>query len=212
MLGDPEPRANESQLRAEVACGICDVYDNVFYHMAIAAGELMFGWLKGRRDRDQDFLDNFQRAAAKGESRARVNRALSSAGVQLAAEPDNAQFCIKASAAIVRVIVQRAGMSIREIDDETKFVAGIFGFVASDYLSRVVEAPFEIVSSIVLLELFGTEYAEHIGRVGDSYNRMAQSGQVIKTIGQNIADWISTPTDEQLEQLADLFRLCRKYA
>ena len=103
-------------------------------------------------------------------------------------------------------------MSIREIDDETKFVAGIFGFVASDYLSRVVEAPFEIVSSIVLLELFGTEYAEHIGRVGNSYNRMAQSGQVIKTIGQNIADWISTPTDERLEQLADLFRLCRKYA
>src|SRR4051812_37453741 len=98
----------------------------------------------------------------KGEGRARVNRALASEGVQLVAEPDNSQYCIKASAAIVRFIAQGVVISMPTGDSNENFTAGIFAFVVSDYLTRIFEAPFEIVSSITVLELFGVGHAGEI--------------------------------------------------
>ncbi len=175
-------------------------------------GDRMFEWFKRRKRRDEEFFLNYVRAAAEGENRAKVNRALGSVGVQLPFEPDNTQYCIKASAALVRVVTEKVGVSMHAADKDDRFVVGIFGFVAGDYFSGIMGAPFETVSSIVALDLLGVEYAAQIGSLGDSYNRMAQTGRVIEAIGQNIAKWVSAPTDEQLKKLADLFKLCRQHA
>lgn len=170
----------------------------------------MFG-LFGRKKRDEQFLVDMMRAAAEGADRAKINQALGSVGVQQNPEPDNAVFSVKASAAIVRVIAKNAGRSIPTMDDDDQFVAGIFAFVVSNHVSRLVGAPFETVSSLVLLDLFGLEWAANVSVIADSYNRMCQTGRVIEVIGVNVARWFNNPTHEQMGKLVELFDLCRKH-
>jgi hypothetical protein len=171
--------------------------------------ELMLGLFKRRKQR---FMEGLMQAK-EAESRAKVNRALGSVGVQLAPEPDNIQYCIKASSAIVRVITQKADApSVGLMNEDDKFVAGIFCLVASSYVSGVVGAQFEMVSSTAAIDLLGLDYADRVSDLGESYSSMSQNGRVIEAIGQNIAKWIASPTDDRLDKLAKLYKLCREHA
>lgn len=172
----------------------------------------MFGLFKGRKQSDLEFMKDLITAAAEGENRAKVNRALGSAGIQLPIKSDNAQYCIRASSAIVRLISETANVPVQTMDEDDKFVVGIFALVASDYVTRIIGAQFEIVSTIVVIDLLGHSYSENVSELGDAYNRMASEGRVIEAIGQNIAKWISNPTNEQIEKLGSLFKLCREYS
>ena len=98
------------------------------------------------------------------------------------------------------------------MDDDDKFVPAIFCFVTSDHVSRIIGAPFEMVASIVPLDLFGLKYAEHVTLWGNSFNKMSREGRVIEAIGQNIAKWIVSPTDEHLKKLASLYKICCEHA
>jgi hypothetical protein len=172
----------------------------------------MFGWFKGRRKKDKEFLESMMRTAVEGHSRVSVNRALGSLGIQLSREPDNTQFSIRASSALVRAISEKAGLSVHSMDDDDRFVAAIFCFVTSDHISHIIGAPFEMVSTVVPLDLFGHKYADRVFAWGNSFNRMAAEGRVVEAIGENIAKWIAEPTNDQFEKLAKLFQLCRKSA
>ena len=153
------------------------------------------------------------RAAAEGDSRAKVNRALGTVGVRFESDDDNVQYCINASAVIVRLIAASAEDPIGNMtNDDDKFVAGIFSFATSNHLSHIIGAPFEMVASIVPLELFGTDYSSEVASLGDSFNTMSQEGRVIEAIGQNVAKWIATPTDDHLAKLVALYRLCKTHA
>jgi len=149
--------------------------------------------------------------AIEGTQRARVNHALASSGVELPVEINSTQFCIRASAATVRLIAQKASIPL-DANDDDRFVAGVFSFVASNHQSRIIGAPFEMIASAVPLELFGIDYVDQVPDLADSYNRMAQGSRVFEAIGQNIAKWIANPTDAHLSSLASLYRLCREHA
>ncbi len=157
-------------------------------------------------------MEGLMRAAAEGDSRAKVNRALGSVGIQLTPEEDNTHYCIKASTAIVRFIAAKAEDPIEDMKNaDDNFVAGIFSFVASNHLTHIIGAPFEMVASIVPLNLFGNDYASEVDALGNSFNTMTQEGRVIEAIGQNIAKWIATPTDEHLGKLVALYKLCKEH-
>lgn len=174
-------------------------------------GEMVFGLFKKRKSNFPELTDLIS-AAAEGESRATVNRALGSKGVQLAPEDDNSPYSIQASANIVRLIAREAGIPIGiDGNDDDNFVAGIFAFVVSNHISYMIGAPFEIVSSIVVMDLLGQDAASEVNDLADSYNRMSQEGPIIEAIGQNVAKWVSAPTDEQFSKIVDLYKLCRNH-
>jgi hypothetical protein len=146
------------------------------------------------------------------ETRAMVSRALESKAVQIPPALDNAEYSIRASVAIVRLIAKDANIQIgKSSDDDDGFVAGIFAFVVSNHITYIMAAPFEMVSSIVVIDLFGQQAANEVRTLANSYNRMAQEGRTIEAIGQNVAKWISTPTDERFDNLVALYKLCREH-
>ncbi|MBZ0227531.1 MAG: hypothetical protein K8F58_03610 [Bauldia sp.] len=154
---------------------------------------------------------------ADGAGRGRIERALRSIGRPLPAEPDDTQFCISATREIVTAIMERAGTTPRTAEDDSRFVAGIFTFVASDYISRTVGAQFEMVSSVAVIGLFfdlrnAREGGALVNEVANAYNKLAlqDGGQTLQAIGQNIAGWINEPSDARLSRLADLFAVCRE--
>lgn len=173
----------------------------------------MFGFLKRRKQQELEFVEGLIRAAAEGDSRAKINRALGSEGVQLTPKEDNHQYSIHASATIVRLIAKEAGVPIGvNGNEDDNFVAGIFAFVVSNHVSYMIGAQFEMVSSIVIIDLLGQDAASQVNDLAESYNRMSQEGRVVEAIGQNIAKWITDPTDEQFSKLAALYKLCRENA
>ena len=93
-----------------------------------------------------------------------------------------------------------------------KFVAVIFAFTIGDYLSQFIGAQFEMITSLVVIDLFGTEYASEVRSLGDSFNSMSREGRVIEAIGNTTANWISNPRDETFSKMVDIYRICRENA
>ena len=145
------------------------------------------------------------------ETRAKVNRALGSRAAQIPSGLDNSQYSIRASAAIVRVVAEAADISIENGNEGDDFVAGIWAFVVSDHITYIVGTSFEVVAPIVAIDLLGLEAASDVPTLINSFNRMAQEGRVTEAIGQNVAKWISTPTDERFDKLVGLYKLCREH-
>lgn len=172
----------------------------------------MFGIFKSPKQKNRESTKGIMRSDSEGHNRSKVRRALESKGIKFASQLDNSQYSIQASAAIVRLIANDAGIPVKKgSDEDDDFVAGIFSFVVSNHICYMVGTQFETISSIVVIDLLGLEAASDVNDLADSYNRMTQEGRVIEAIGQNVAKWISTPTDEQFAKLVELYRLCREH-
>ena len=163
------------------------------------------------------------RSFAEGESRAKINRALGSIGVQLSADTENRDYCVTASIELVRAVIKRADKVISSVDVDDRFIGGLFAFVAGYHFSKMIGAQVEIVCPIAASMLFppttvaGSATAGDIAReVADSFNRMAREGpegaegQVLDVIGKGIVLWIEQATEDPLGKLAGLFLECRK--
>jgi hypothetical protein len=146
------------------------------------------------------------------QNRDKVNHALGSRAAQIPSGLDDSQYSIRASAAVVRLIAKEADILIgNDSEEDDDFVAGIFAFVVSNHITYLLGAPFEIVATIVVIDLLGQQAASEVPTLMNSFNRMAQEGRVIEAIGQNVAKWISTPTDERFDKLVALYKLCREH-
>jgi len=113
----------------------------------------MFGWIKRRKQEDRQALARLMQAAAEGEKRAKINSALETVGIILEYEEDDTLFCVNSVSSIVKTIAERAGDPIENMNDDGIFVAGIFAFTASDYLSQLIGAQFEMITSIVIIDI-----------------------------------------------------------
>lgn len=172
----------------------------------------MFNWLTGRRKREKEWMMDMVRTSREGEHRAQLARALGSAGIQLPEEPDNTAFCINASAAFVRMLLRRCELDANMMDDDDRFVVAIFCFSASNFISWHVGAPFEIVASVVPLDVFGPEYAIQVPSWGSSFNEMSKSGRIVEAITKSIERWFVEPTDSNLQKIVGLYTVCRNAA
>jgi hypothetical protein len=173
----------------------------------------MFGFFK-RKQKDREFMMRLMTAAAEGEQRSKINAALSSLGIQLEAEEDNSQYCIKTTAAFVKKIVEEYGTDIQNANDDDIVTAGIFLFTVSNHITRVIGAPFEAVSSITLFELFSDvksigELTEYIPIIGSTYNTAAENTKIIDAIGQSFVNFLNEQQYSQFENLIKLYGICR---
>ncbi len=87
-----------------------------------------------------------------------------------------------------------------------------FCLVTSDQVTHRMGETFEFISSVVLIDLFGEDYASEITSLTDSYNSMCKNGNVVKAIGHTIAKWIASPTEEHFSKLVGLYKLCKENA
>ena len=172
----------------------------------------MFGWLKGRRAKEQEFFESMMSAAATGEHRARINRALGSLGVELAPVEKSSDFCVKASSEFIRALSRSRGISLVEPTDDEAFVLGIFSIVASDYVSQKVGAQFESVATVAFLDTFGIGSEMNLPEILGSYNEMATNGDMTKVIGSVLARWFNEPSQENFRTIEKLLDDCIRHA
>lgn len=175
----------------------------------IRRGTVMFGWLTGRRKRDEEFAKQMMRAAAEGHGRAQMRSAFSTIDVALSGN-DDVTYAARAAAGLVRKLITTIGADPQ--DDDTIFAGGIFAFAAANHFSYQIGASFEQTSSLAMLDLAGgspQEFKRTLDPVVNAYNRMtASSDKVMLAIGQNIARWTQSPTPEQFSRLSALFKTC----
>ncbi|MCP5361667.1 MAG: hypothetical protein H6908_03360 [Hyphomicrobiales bacterium] len=175
----------------------------------------MFGFFKGTKQKDLEFFKEMMSAAAEGEQRAKINSAIGSLGIQLEPENDNSQYCIKVSSALVKKIMMSHGTTIKSAENDDILTAGLFLFVVSNHITRVVGAPFEEVSSIAVLDLFydissPQEIAEYVNPIANLYNDASTNSKIPLAIGQNLVKWIEEPIHENYTRLVELYKLCRE--
>ena len=172
----------------------------------------MFGWLKGRRAKEQEFFESMMTAAASGEQRARINRALGSLGVELPPADKNSDFSVKASAEFIKALSHSSGISLVSPTDDEAFVLGIFSLITSDYVSQKVGAQFEGVATVAFLDAFGLRSQQRLPEILGSYNEMATKGDMTKVIGTVLARWFSQPSPENFKTVQNLLDECIRHA
>jgi hypothetical protein len=148
----------------------------------------------------------------------KIRRALEAEGVRLSDDPDKSQFCVKASAAVVRLIADTLDVSLWDLTGREQVAFGVLGFLVSDVISQMIDTPldagldkimFEAVSTWTALDLSGLESSdpdfakqagEHLNKVSDEYNRLvAASGRPLKELGDSIRGWIDNPIHSKLD-------------
>jgi hypothetical protein len=148
----------------------------------------------------------------------KIRRALGTARVRLSDDPDKSQFCIEASAAVVRLIANALDVSLWDLAGREQVAFGVLGFLVSDLISQMISSPldkeedkvmFEGVSALTALDLSGLESSDadfakqagdHINKVSDEYNRLvATSGRPLKELGDGIRGWIDDPIHSKLD-------------
>jgi hypothetical protein len=152
----------------------------------------------------------------------KIRRALEAEGVSLSDDPDKSQFCVKASAAVVRLIADTLDVSLWDLTGREQVAFGVLGFLVSDVISQMIDTPldkgldkimFESVSTWTALDLLGLESSDanfakqagdHLNKVSDEYNRLvATSGRPLKELGDSIRGWIDNPVHSKLDSATE---------
>jgi len=169
----------------------------------------MFWSLFGRKKRDEEFLLKMMKAAAEGESLAQLRRAIAT----ISGEPLTGDDTEKAGIAAAIVATALAKAAISQIqDDDDRFTAGMFAFVAADHFSRMIAGSFELASVLSVMRTLGSdEFERCFTAIATSHNAMLVSkSNLVPLIGQNCAAWLQRPSSENFEKLVRLFAVVRQ--
>lgn len=155
------------------------------------------------------------RIAAEGQERSKINAALGSLGLEQERVDDSSQYCIKTSVAFVKKIIEEYGTNINEPDDDDIITAGVFLFVISNHITRVIGAPFEIVSAITPLMLFSNstrikDIPDLVSVIIDTYNGAAENTKITDAIGQNFVKYLDQQEYSQFRKIVELYGICRE--
>ena len=166
------------------------------------------------RKQQEDFLATMMRATAEGHQREKIDAAFGTVGATFNGDQDSNQYCINAVAAILPLVIRRAGCDPRKLSKPDIFNGSLLALTYAAHLSRCVGASFEVTAAACLVPLFGSQVMvvlpELTNAVIDEFNRLVQADKVIPQVGQGFAGWINKPSDERFECLVDHFRQFRR--
>ncbi|WBQ11347.1 hypothetical protein L2D01_06065 [Hyphomonadaceae bacterium ML37] len=169
----------------------------------------MFGWLKGRQAQEREFFASLMSAAAEGQARDSINRALDSLNAEILPLDSSIDFSVQASSEFIKILSWSCGISLSKCNDDEAFVQRIFSMVASDYISQKIGAQFESVSAVAILNTFGIENRDELAEIIDKFNEMVlNDSNTINAIGSVIKIWFEQPTNENFSKIQSLFRFC----
>jgi hypothetical protein len=163
----------------------------------------------GRKKRDEDFLLKMMKAAAEGESLAPLHQATAT----ISDEPLRGDDTEKAGTAAAILATSLANSAISGIqDDDDRFTAGMFAFIAADHFSRVTAGSFELAAVLSVMRTLGSgQFERCFTAIESSHRRMLDSkSNVAPAIGQNCATWLRRPSPENFEKLVRLFKVVRE--
>lgn len=191
----------------------------------------MFGWLTGKRKRDEDFMIDLMRAAAEGDSLRRLRQSIATvSSVELNRKSPSENAAV-AAAALANAVMEKVIGNLDDDDDEDdldlddidldddneddkdddRFLAGLFAFVYANYFSLILSGQFEMAAPIAVLHTLGTGHFEKwFNPVLNYYNQAsASNSKEILAIGQTCERWYKEPTTENFDRIVKLFELCR---
>lgn len=173
----------------------------------------MFDWFR-KKQPDEKVLASLMKAAVEGAERARAVRALATINIQIDTTFDDQKFCVRAIVAIIQNLAKVAEMTPIWLDDDRRFVAGIFAFTLSNALSYRLGTLFELTAStsaFILIAVGDDESvdvdARDVDDIASVYNDLTTKGQIIESIGMTFSRWLVTPTQENYSRLAALYKI-----
>jgi len=169
----------------------------------------MFEWLSGRKRRDQEFLMGLMKAAAEGDRLHRLRQAIATISVEPLHGKDATELAVDAATTLTRAMVKEANGAI--VDDDDRFVSGLFAFVFSDYFATLLAGSFEMAAPLAVLGVLGSdEFDRCFNTIQVSYNEMVRSKRtVIEAIGKTCEAWFKQPTPEKFARLVELYAIFR---
>ena len=179
---------------------------------AIAAGGF---WLYQHRKRKDELriATMMYHAAAAGEKRKIIDRAIESLNGEKSEATDPKSYCVSSVLTLVKAFRKLFGKNPDTEDADEQFVIGIFAMVTSDIITQQIGPSFEEVSTAVLVILSAPSHqmddrSNYLGEITHAYNRMNVEGRTTEAIGKTIVAWIDDPSHERLEKLRELYVLC----
>ncbi len=175
----------------------------------------MFGIF--RRKKDERLLLDLVKAAAEGEKKSQVNRALRFVGMTRLEKESDAQYAGRSADFITQMIMKHANVYEQTASDDDLYTAAIFIFILANHLAYVMETDFELASSSGAMIFFARNNMDiksamqSIFTIAKTYNAMAaENDRYLLAVGKNFVEWIETPNIEIIDRLADLFNVGRQ--
>ena len=182
----------------------------------------MFGFF-GRKKQKAQFL-KMMKDIQVGEERSKVSKLLLSLDEDFKPVSEELEYCVDASNKILWHFKSLVEDNPDEMTERAKLVLGLFAFVYTSHLSRILDVPFEPVTYAVIPTLFVPkdaseedvdaivdEAADIFDRACDEYNcQVEENNKIQRAIGQNFYLWVETGHPEPLQKLVQLYTIMKQ--
>ncbi|HKJ62528.1 MAG TPA: hypothetical protein VKA94_11160, partial [Hyphomicrobiales bacterium] len=132
---------------------------------------------------------------------------------------DETQYSGFAACELALAVIKRAGVSSPTHDD--LYTGGVFVFIIANHISYILEARFESAATLGVMAFLASngmsveDASLSIDPISQTYNNMASStandGKYNLVVGQHVANWCNTPSEENFNKLVELYNLGRKF-
>ncbi|GGE01523.1 hypothetical protein GCM10011345_03490 [Gemmobacter megaterium] len=152
-------------------------------------------WQFGKKSSQQKFDSTPPAPAPDANDFLRLSRALDSIGFETTEVRNKTHLAAKGASHLLRTLEIQLGEPLHSAAPE------IFLMIASNYLSQLVKAQFETVTSLAFLTHF--RHPEELPFAAELYNTFTR-GRVgfVSDIGNAIALWVAKPNEATLQGLA----------
>lgn len=165
--------------------------------------------LFGSRARaEPEFISELRAVETEDRLRKNLSAMLDGAGLEICDTNTPTEFAAAATVAIMKLVLSVSGRQFESLSFENRFVTGLFGFIVAHKLSRRTNADLGVVLGIAGLDLFSREEIDQVYKLGSSYRRLRQHRQMHLALGEIVEEFISHPDEQELHNLAALYRMC----
>jgi hypothetical protein len=145
-------------------------------------------------------------AASAGHAKSSVHRSLAALGIQKKDDEVDAQYIARGAFAILDMTKENSDLGSGFKEDV--WLDGIYVMVVCNHLSYLLEANFEMASTLALTQVCGIKNSSGIAEVVSSYNAMSRSNSnTILAIGNSCAGWVNSPNIEKATSLGALYKI-----
>lgn len=125
-------------------------------------------------------------------------------------------FCINFAINLMHYIIGQTNEKLKSTDSNSESdrttINGLFLFVFTSHLTKLLGLNFESVSSATACIFLGKETKKHISSIISSYNAAQTKSSFAYVLGSHFAEWINSPSDKTLGKLLELYTLFIKNA
>jgi len=207
----------QGKLSEKFANDIFEVSCYFKHDTILDARSVLLDYLNADDKNPSDFYRLLERIQARNTLRKVLLNLKSTSDTNYKNYTDNFSFCINFAISVMRYIISEtknnllSTNSISDLDRPT--INGLFLFVFTNHLARLLDLNFEIISSSTVFIFLGQDKAkDHIHSIISSYNAAQTKSSFAYVLGSHFAEWIDSPSENTLNKLPELYTLAVKNA